>query len=184
MARHKTALWPDDRTWVEHAIDRLVDELDGRQNGHGLKELARDRLVADLRRQAENGDKQAERMLDALTLDGAWARIEARLAIGRCLIAWNGDLVSVPERIGVRRRDRDGLKAKHYQQPLWWECSWAEYMDWLATRRGQFNQQGKQLAVMEVIARLREIYPDTKTPGEACERAGLDPRDFGLDDVI
>lgn len=188
MAR-KTALSFEDRRWVEEEIDSLVGELDARQNGHGLKHLATQRLIGKLTHLLGDGtpcpDRTlAERILHGLAIDGAWERVTDRLAEDKGTIAHNGTVLSIPSRIGARARRADGVQEKHYQQRLWWDWTWLEFEDWLRGQTVQAQQLGDKVAVMRKVLSLHDLYPDTKTPGEACERAGVDPREFRLDEAI
>lgn len=180
MAR-KTALAFDDREWVDREIDRLVQQLDGRQNGRGVKELVAHALVSMLDNLDSTGDAQARRAFKALALDGAVERAGVRMRQDECLVSYNGQVVALPARIGVPARGEDGVRGKHYNQRLWWHCTWPQLQDWLAQQEATRAQQATTIAVVRRILALREKYPDTVTPGEACEREGLDPREFSLE---
>jgi hypothetical protein len=175
-----SALTPDDREWINDLIDgeivasRTVE----------VTEVTR-AVVADLREMAEAGDDQAERCLTALSEDGLRGRVAVRLKDDRAnvRISHTGSVVSLPTRLGVLAVDVHGNRERHYQQPLWWELTWDRFMGLIDSLERQLARLGMEVAALREIAALRDKYPDTATPLEACERDGKDPRSFGLDRV-
>lgn len=176
----KTSLYPEDRERVDTLIRQAETDLDARQNGLGLKELATSAVVSVLQGHAASGDHWADRAIMALARDGLWERVSTVLSASRGLIAYNGQVVSVPTRVGTRARTADGQKQHHFQQKLWWTFTWQELEDWLIAQRAQQRHMWAILAAMERVQVLRAKYPDTATPGEAMEREGLDPRSLQL----
>lgn len=177
---NKSALLPPERARVDGLARPLISRFSGTQTEVGVKDATAEALVATLQRAAEAGDVEAECTLHALAIDGAAERIAVLLKQERCLIARNGHVLSMPARWGIRRRDSQGKRQRHHQQALWWELTWAEFQEMVASLRRQAARLGEEAAAWDAVLNLHDRYPDTLTPGEACECAGIDPHEFKL----
>lgn len=82
--------------------------------------------------------------------------------------------------IGILRRDGVTSRPTAHAQEHWYQASWLEWHEWADGRIAQYQTDGITVAEIAEVRRLYELYPDTATPEEACERAGVDPRDFRL----
>lgn len=178
---HKTYLHKHDLDYLNGMIEQMYSAAYGRQNGKGLYTLLTDGIQKRLVREAEAGDPRAERIVDTVQLDGIYTRVEAHIPLmDRTLVGYHGGVVQMPSHIGVSARSANGKRRNHQQRRLWWEASWDEYIEWVNGQRILAAQMGVKVAALDGILALREKYPDTVTPGQACERAGIDPREFGL----
>jgi hypothetical protein len=165
-----------DREWLDALIASVSSE------GGTRTDRVR-AAVSLLRSEAEAGSHQAERVLRALEEDGCRSRVETWDLSHRARV-WvaNGSLVAVdlPERPSVQRIDRNGARTKDHQPMLWTELTWEEFAVWLNVLAHRAKNARYQDAAARQIYKLREQYPNTRTPGEACELAGIDPADFKL----
>jgi len=95
-------------------------------------------------------------------------------------IGWNGELVHVPERLAVPTLDDDGEEAGAAQYPLWIEQPWDVAIGIRNRLQGQRDRLGSEVAAITEVIKLRERFPDSATPLDACEMAGIDPRSFSV----
>jgi len=177
-----TALSSDDRDFIERLIDNAVQSAKSVETTELTISIA-----SDLETLCKAGDphsrRQSRRAQNSLIRDGLRARVETRLKADRASIKIrrSGRIVSLPARLGISTiEEEDGTRRRTFQQHLWWELSWPQFDELIATMRARgasINREAE--ALMEVHA-LRAMYPDTKTVGEACERAGIDPRVFQI----
>lgn len=185
LVANKTTLVSHERERLDALIRRQVDTMDARQNGTGLKELLTGSVIDTLELAAADGDADAEHILRGLAIDGLRERVAVLLKTDdRCLIARNGAVLSMPARWGVRRHEPNGVRQKHYQQRLWWELTWAEFADMVDGLRRQAARLGEEAGAWGEVLRLHDRFPETQTPGEACERAGIDPHEFKLAEAM
>ncbi len=135
---------------------------------------------------AEDGDNEAFRLLVTLSLDGHEERAYTFLKSDTGTIVVQMDdgaamAVRSPTRVGVRGSRADGSPS--HQLRLWWEVSWQEYAAWRDAMFALERKIAMKRYAFDRIDALREAYPETQTPGEACEMAGIDPRSLGMDEV-
>jgi len=86
------------------------------------------------------------------------------------LVNHNGTGVVKSIRLGTRRRRTDG--SQEAQQVLIHEMTWDELQNWLVMIRAQVSALLVNDAMAEKLLSLRDQYPDTVGPAEACEQAG------------
>lgn len=178
MAR-KSAVRADDRGRVDEVLEALL--LAGADAGTSQMGSA---LVSELELRAEAGDSWAESILRAFSRDGADEYARAwldRRDRGSIKIASNGRVIDIPARVGVPARSSTGVREPYFQRPLWWELSWAEFEAHIASLRAQIGRLDVNLTGKLQVLALRDRHPDTLTPGEACEREGIDPQRFASD---
>jgi hypothetical protein len=140
-------------------------------------------LVSDLWAQwRDDGDETAQRAIRSLAIDGARNRAQVRGAQAKSPVWSNlgSKIVMLKDRLPHRRRKPDGRAEKAVLQTLWTEMTWAEFEESVNMLLAQLNALGEHLTAARLILKLRDLYPDTKSPGEACERAGIDPHNFKL----
>jgi len=94
------------------------------------------------------------------------------------LFAYDGRLVATPLRRGRRRAQVRGEVRQEWEQALFEDFSWAEVIDWLQMINTQIGALLINRAVGERILELREMFPDTYGPQEACTRIGTTLADY------
>jgi len=182
----RTELSPEQRTWVN---DRFVVAVEsGIADGAKSTTVAlRDAVLPVIRKEAGDGDKVAEDVLTRLESDGLFERATDFLDSDTGVIVFRANggrpkRLRTPTRVGIRRRTDE---AKVFtQQRFWWEVTWEDYYqfrDGILAVLERLNM--KKLAFAEVD-KLHVRYPDTKSPGEACDHAGIDPREFELHNLV
>jgi hypothetical protein len=134
----------------------------------------------ELESAAAAGERWAAAAMERYALEGIRRDVRAAMKRDRSIvrIGHSGTLVSVPSRVGVRRLAVNGSRAKAQQQSLWWELPWEAFKEFVQSLRRQSGLLTSRADAYADILRLEKKYPDTKTAGEACERAGIDPRAF------
>lgn len=174
---YKTALPRD----LAETISSMIDELIEKHPEAVKRDIQRD-LIQDLHALATAGEAWADRAILALAEDGCGSRIQARLKEdkGTIRISQSGAVISLPTRFGVRARGEGGQVERHFQQPLWWELSWERFHELINSLVRQRDVLSHEIVGLREIERLHERFPDTRTPLEACERAGIDPYQFSL----
>lgn len=137
----------------------------------------------ELEAAAGAGERWAENALERFALEGIRRDVRTAMKRDRSVVrvGHSGAVISVPSRVGVRKRDASGKPSKAQQQSLWWELSWDAFKEFVASLRRQSRLLTSRADAYTDILRLQEKYPDTKTAGEACERAGIDPRAFAAE---
>lgn len=86
------------------------------------------------------------------------------------LVNHNGTGVTKSIRLGVPRRREDGTREA--QQVLIHEMTWGELANWLAMIQTNISALIVNEAMASRLLELRDQYPDTVGPAEACERMG------------
>ena len=178
MANYNSALTNEDRDRFRQFIRDTVD-VDAPSpvfTEETTKVIAQLLTVAQYGHDPEQ-QQWAERTLKNLSQDGARGHVEqvfkADKTVFRKPATTAAVPLNVPARVGIRRE-------KAYQQSLWWELTWEEFDNWLELLGVKAARlQAKADAFAEVNA-LRVKYPDTKTPIEAMDIEGIDPRSFDL----
>lgn len=180
MAR-KTEQTKDDRMWINQLIDEIIAKGECEIGTAQVTTV----LVDDLEGQAARGLLRAERVLRAAARDGLYNAVQNRLSDEQASVFLpRGTVVSIPARVGVPERIVDP-ETEHekwvFVKPLFFNLSWPAFFAKIARLRQDLAELGLKIEAFEEIGRLYEQYPDTATPLEACERAGIDPRQFRLD---
>lgn len=172
------ALYPEDRDQVREILDRMVAEGD-RSGGPNTTTIAR-KLVLRLEESAREEKIFAQRAIQAFAIEGARQMIAKHLKDekGTVRIAHNGKIISLPTRLGIAATDVEGVVKQFYQQPLWWEMTWEQFERKVADMQKQRDVLSGEVTALREIERLRERFPESLTPGEACRLAGIDPREF------
>lgn len=172
----QNSLLPEDREW----LDPIVEEA--RQQGLSTGECSR-YLWSHVQREAERGHENATRIAWVFGADGAhrFYMLEEKRDAGAVLLA-NGRIVSLPGKLPVAMRDDAGKKTGAFQLKLWTEMSWAEFAEKHLSYVRLRDGIDTTVATLQEISQLRDRYPQTATPGEACDLANIDPKDFKLPD--
>lgn len=159
------------------AIINSLPDIGTAQVGHELRH--------QIREAAENGDREAELILEDWQLDGATKQARRMLKKDRTVVRLlTGREVSVPTRVGVRAVDSLGNRQAWYQQPLWYELSWPRFLSMIAGLETQRDQLSTEIAAYSQVLNYRTRFPESRTPLEACERAGIDPTRIGFDEKV
>lgn len=101
---------------------------------------------------------------------------------GTVLLSSSGSVVDLPTHVSVVTRRDDGKKS--YQLKLWWELEWPDFLSMVAGRARQRRILTNQIKGFNEVTRLRDRFPESKTPGEACSLAGVDPKSFELEETL
>lgn len=140
-----------------------------------------DRTTDQLLERIDAGDPVALRLLRPLLTQGVHTYAKFHLKMkDRAVISLGADdrSIEVPSRYSVRLKNQDGSFAGGYQLPFWWDLSWADFANLLTSLSNRRDSMSQKIAALRRILNLKEQHSETATPGEACERAGIDPRDF------
>jgi hypothetical protein len=162
-------------SWAERVVDRmeqLVEKVE-RAERDGVK-LPSETLLAG---------HAADRVLEAMLKVGSEHALKGVRKEETCSISigWNGHarVVSMPTYYGVRRRDpTTGERLKQSEMWRFFELSWNEFEDLVGMIRAQANVLADRVTAWEEVLPLRKQFPDSATPREAMDRAGLDPYQF------
>ena len=179
MSKFKTKLDEAQLERLKDTFRRIV--LSGGSGDHWpLAEKA----VAVLVEEAKGGDKSADALIEALAVDGCaeralWGFVkEDTTLLGYRQADGTVGTKETPSRVGVRRRRGDG--SAYHQQEFWWTLSWREYAQFRDRERAIIARYQLKGRGFDEVDKLHERHPETKTPGEACEIEGIDPRSFVL----
>lgn len=177
---HTSALLPDDRRWLESEIDDLVMDFTSVRSS----EVTQD-LISRLQLMASEGSGDAQRVLGALAADGVFSLVASRIKHqrGTIRVSSTGKLIDVPARVGARARDERGAQLRAFQQTLWYEMSWDDFTAMIVSRIHHIEQLKDKVTAFQEVLSLREIYPESTTPGQALEMAGIDPSSIDLGSV-
>lgn len=171
----------EDRDNLKSEILRIADSL-GEDVGNAQVAHA---LISSLRSDEEQGDTNAMRILSELAADGAFSLVGQVLkgADTTTFKLPSGQTLVVAARRGVRAVNKNGQRLRYYQQPLWWEMSWTRFSEMVSSLVMQRDHLGKVIVAFNDVMELRDRFPGTKTPLEACELAGIDPHEFERGDT-
>lgn len=175
-----SSLVPDDREWLNNLIDSLIF---GRSSVRTTS--VTNEVIQILQAKEADGDVQAARAVEALATDGVRSHVETRIKVESTSvkISHTGEVIQLPARVGHRKRNSDGAVERAFQQTLWYELPWSEFIDMMQARQRQHERDGVALIAFDEILNLHDLYPDSKTPLEACDLAGIDPAEFDLTGV-
>ena len=141
-------------------------------------------------------DRAEGLLVDAEHMGRPWARVTARSLIRSglrrmlnerskaqdvVLMPYRGVGVTTTKRLGVRRRVEEGRR--EHQLVLLHEMTWPELEDWLAMIETQIAAAFVNRAKASRLLALREQFPDTAGPTQACQRLGLTIEQFLERDV-
>lgn len=146
------------------------------------------KIAREIRRLESQGDETARFAIEtALT---SWCVQMAGRACRQtkvtAAIGWNGTVVrqTVPERVSIPKRSEDGtVMPGAGQYPLWADVPRDEYFAKLAVWEREWDERGRNVAVLRKGAALLARFPDATTLRDACELAGTDVSEFLIDDV-
>lgn len=177
MANRITKLVPDDRHWLEGIVDAEVCN----QAEINITRIT-DQVIERLANRQGEEQLRRERALKALAADGLRVLVDRYVHQDRSMVtvSQTGHVISLPSRVGLKAVNDVGQREKWYQQTLWWELPWSLFEEVVQLMRQQRDKLGSKVEGLGEILKLRELYPDTVTAGEACERIGIDPREFDL----
>lgn len=163
---------------VDVLIERVTRES-ATENTTLLAQSVRDELEAA----AIAGERWAHDAIERFALEGIRRDVRASMKRDRSVVrvGHSGAVVSVPSRVGVRRRESTGKQSRAQQQSLWWELPWETFAEFVRSLRQQSRLLANRADAYTEILLLRDKHPDTTTAGQACEREGIDPRAFAAE---
>lgn len=88
--------------------------------------------------------------------------------------------MTLSARRGVRKVDENGVALRVYQQSFFWELRWLQFMEMVADLTSQRDKLSINVTALHVVANLRLRCPESATPHEALEIAGMDPMRIGF----
>jgi hypothetical protein len=71
-----------------------------------------------------------------------------------------------------------------HQLALWWELPWPIFLRMVQERARQRRILTREIKGFNEVAKLRDRFPDSATPGEACELAGINPKKFEIEEEL
>lgn len=137
-------------------------------------------LWTELRRLEADGEEWAAAAIEANGPAGWRMFVSQTLKDDHVAIrVHNNGWVELPARYSVRPRNPEtGEFEGGFQLPLWWELSWSQFIEMLEGLSNQRDLLSSRIAALREVAALRDQFPESQTPGEACGLAGIDPRRF------
>ena len=137
----------------------------------------------DLQREEEGGSLVAKRILDASSDRGFQDAVKAVLKqeVGTIAVGTNGGVtvVSVPTVYATRRRDPEtGELLRQSELWRWFELSWDDFETLVYGLLAQGRLLAERAEALRSVLPLRELYPDSVSPLDAMEQAGIDPQAF------
>lgn len=174
----KTNLHPDDRNFL-HAIIRVER---ARQPEYGNAQIAS--VVSEVLREKAPYDDQVERTNDSLLFDAVYSHVEVVAKQEKVRISFRDTsgkkrTVSLPLNVGVEIPSVNGGPATWTQLPFV-GLPWEEFERVMFREEQVTARQNKKMDAIRAIWRLRSVYPNTLTPREAIEAAGLDLSNLDL----
>ncbi len=172
------SFYQNDKERLYAIIDAAVAAEDG--PGGPNFTAAAVRVIDELESLAASGEAWAEKALNLCLVDGVRDMVRERTSEDRAAItvSRSGKLLSIPTRFGVRLHKRNKSNQRIYQQPLWWEVPWEVFDAIINSLAGQRDTISADITALSEVRELHKRFPDSKTPGEACRMAGIDPRQF------
>ncbi len=171
-------LIPEDREILDEMVQEIADSLDN----VGASQLGIP-IYTQCRREDEAGNDWAGRVIQTMAAYGFTNYAKRFLKNDRAniRIARTGQVLNIPTRFGQRMRSETGISERRFQMPLWWELSWEEFEGLIVSLQSQLATIGLRITALKEVRELREQFPESRTPLEACEAKGIDPRSFKID---
>jgi hypothetical protein len=177
MSLQSDLVGPDrERLWA--VIDPIIESFDA--TGDSNVGHIGSAVVEALRKLAEAGEDWPVRVLLVCENAGTRQLVKGRMKGDRCAIriAHTGAVIDMPARMGVEVKNPSPPPPRIYQLPLWWDLTWEQFEALVDSVDRQRDKLAQEVVALEEVKQLHERFADTRTPGEACERAGIDPRKF------
>lgn len=171
----QTLLCPDDWERLNNAVDVVMDD------DRPKREIVAD-FTDGFREAAASGDSQASRIHHALAQLGGGKVLtqRSRRQTGIFVDSQTGETLNVPVRASVAARGESGNPESARQLRLWRELTWDEFHDWAQHQVHLADSMQLKVRGIRFIQRLHERFPLSRTPGEACAMAGVDPESIDL----
>jgi hypothetical protein len=163
-------------------IDRLNDAIDAViDDPRPKREIAKD-LRIEFKSFASDGDDQAERIFDEMADAGFMRALSQRnrMNTGVFVDSITGESLNVPVKASVASRDETGAKVGLEQLAMWTEIPWDQFDAWAQTQFHLASSLTFKNRGLRRILRLRDQFPNSATPGEACRLANIDPNSFDI----
>ncbi len=137
-------------------------------------------LQADL---ARRDTVWAAALLRDAQIDGLWNALKNELkSESVTLVAHNGSLVGKATRVGAKKRKDDGSEA--WAQALIEDMTWEQLEAWLARVMAQISALLVNRSMARRLLDLREQFPETVGPAEACSLLGTSIEDYLAADAV
>lgn len=148
----------------------FVDEMAAHYRIH--QPSGRD-MGALLRNQLESiPSSWALRVLEDAQIDGLWSTFKnAMKAESVALVSHDGQVIAKATRVGTKRRNDDGTEG--WQQSLLHDMSWSQVEQWLDQTIRQIGALFVNRGMAERLLDLRDQFPDSVGPADACARLGV-----------
>ena len=178
MARF-SELTPDEADLATQAMQNIIAEMDDAPSARAVERAYWSELEAAI----SSGDCSIEPIQRVFGEHGATEFAKQVLKDDRYTIriSETGEVVSLPARFGIRRRGPDGELGKVYQQCLWATMPWSEFHAFVLSLTSQRDRLSTEIRAFHEIAQLEDRCPGSMSPQDACERLGIDPRSFAID---
>jgi hypothetical protein len=171
MALDRSALSPEERVELDSL---LSSALNGSRNA--------DPAAVDRAEAALVSAEQSGREWPSIVMRQAMrAQLQVELkSIAKdesmAMVDYQGRLIAKTLRRGVKRRNSDGSMS--WQQALINEMSWPEFVNWIDMNAAQIEGLRVNQAMADQLLPLREKFPDSVGPGDACSRLGVSIEDY------
>lgn len=179
MARKRTRLMPEEREHVNEILASVSGEIQTGDSGH-----IANRAITYLMYAFERGEKWARTAVEHFAEEGLRQYVIERMHasdVSRIRRSDTGEVVKTPSRVGVIARTAEGVKEGYFQQEFWWGLAWPIFVEKLDEYIKTRDTADTKIAIFGEVLKLRQRFPETRTAEEACERAGIDPRAFGVE---
>lgn len=81
----------------------------------------------------------------------------------------------IAKRYANTQFDPASHRASGYVQTVWLDMVWPEFMKVIDRQKAQHQTLQENIEILDRVAALRDKYPDTRTPREACTLDGMNP---------
>lgn len=130
-------------------------------------------LIEALAEHEQAHHRWAAMALDKLANDGAQKALTSRArSQSKIVVAFSTADAMRSSRIGVRQKDGS------FQQKLFKEVTWAELQAHIDMVAGQLQSLGMTIAVDRKVMKLREKFPKSVGPADACKQLGVSVDEF------
>lgn len=165
---------------VRDEVDRI-----GQQRKCPLKPEAVDAALVTtaLLQDYARGSETAYHALFVACTEGVRADIRAYLKTAKSAVKLGaGNVVQLPIWIGVKVVD-DAGKVVDVVQKRWVDATWDEIRRFVVDEMTRRDQAAFNVQAYGRVLELQARYPNTRTPGEACDAGGIDWRNLDIPDV-
>jgi hypothetical protein len=169
-------------TWDDlklHTLNGLIKAKIGESKEVQTGPVA-DAVMIDLWLAVERGEPWAVVLVRKAAREGVRRAVYtiAHRGRSRATDSRTGETIYIPTHINVTT-PKNGRPAS-YQLRLWYDIPWPILIQSVGEIARQHGVLGRDLRVFSEVIKLRDQFPESRTPREACKLAGKDPSDFDL----